>query len=168
MEKQKEKSGKTPKKGETKSNIDPMIVKYVTPAAVLAIGLMLGGQVLNGVYVGILTTAGFWLLLEKCKDHYPRFYNTMMDYAVEADFVISGLAVISLGMSVTGIIAGAVVNVLGSVVLDYYRDYIGKVEGYDSLSFKGAWASVKGKFTRKPQAEDVSDDIPEATYQEVA
>jgi hypothetical protein len=94
-----------------------------------------------------------------------------MDYAVEADFVISGLAVISLGMSVTGIIAGAVVNVLGSVVLDYYRDYIGKVEGYDSFSFKGAWSSMKNKFGSKAKVEETKaekSDILVVDYKEVA
>lgn len=131
--------------------IDPTVVKYIAPGLILAIGLLLGGMVLQGVYVGLLTTAGFWLLLEKCKEHYPSFYNWMIDHAVEADFVISFLAVIALGMSVTGIIAGAVVNVVGSVVLDYYRDYVGKVKGVESMTFTGLMRSI---FKRKNKVDE--------------
>ncbi|MDD3412484.1 MAG: hypothetical protein PHY47_00625 [Lachnospiraceae bacterium] len=137
-----------------KKEMNPIVVKYVAPGAILSIGLLLGGMVLQGVYVGLLTTAGFWLLLEKCKEHYPGFYNWMLDHAVEADFVISFLAVFALGMSVTGIIAGAVVNVVGSVVLDYYRDYVGKVDGVESMSLKGIWESCTTRFRSKEEEEE--------------
>ena len=147
-----------------KKEMNPIIVKYVAPAAILGVGLLLGGMVLQGVYVGMLTTAGFWLLLEKCKEHYPGFYNWMLDHAVEADFVISFLAVFALGMSVTGIIAGAVVNVVGSVVLDYYRDYVGIVDVVESMSFKGLWASATARF--KSKDEEPQDENPEASDSE--
>ena len=135
-----------PKKPKKKVNLDQRVVKYVAPAIVLGIGLFVGGMVMQGVYVGLLTTAGFWLLLEKCKVHYPGFYNWMLDHAVEADFLVSFVAVLGLGMSVTGIIAGAVVNLLSSIVLDYYGDYVGKVDGVESTSIKTVWSSVKNKF----------------------
>lgn len=112
-------------------NIDDM-PKYAVPAGVVAIGLFMGGTLTQGIYAGILTCAGFWVLLEKLKKSYPSTYNWIIDHAVEADIVVSLTAAFILGFTVTGIIGAAVVNLLCSVLLDHYRDNVGKVKDVDS------------------------------------
>lgn len=115
-------------------NSNQELVKYALPIAVVGFGLFLGGHLAQGVYAGVLTTAGFWILTEKLRTFYPSAYNWLIDHAVEADFMVSGAAACFLGFTVTGIIAAAVVNLLVSVVLENYRTSVGKVKGVDTIT----------------------------------
>jgi apolipoprotein N-acyltransferase len=120
---------KTIKKNESNDT-----VKYAVPAAIVAFGFFIGGNLTQGVYAGVLVTAGFWILCEKLRTFYPGAYNWLLDHSVEADFLMSAMAAIMLGFTVTGIIAAAVVNLLISLVLENYRDNVGKIKGTKSVT----------------------------------
>ena len=38
------------------------VVKYAIPAGIVAFGFFVGGNLTQGVYAGVLVTAGFWIL----------------------------------------------------------------------------------------------------------
>lgn len=148
-------------------------MKYAIPAGVVVFGLFMGGTLTQGIYAGVLTCAGFWILLKKLRDQYPATYNWIMDHSTEADLVVSLGAAFILGFTVTGIIGAAVVNLLCSVMLDYERENVGKVKDVESANASDVVGlvikNVRGAFTivkdgiRKAKPEQEEEDVIETT-----
>lgn len=115
--------------------------KFGVPAAMVFAGVILGGIVAQGIYVGILTTGGVWITLDQMRESCPEYYNWLMDHAISADFVLSAIACFGLGFSVTGLIGAAVVNILVGITLEWHRDMYGKVKDANGVEIPNAKAT---------------------------
>lgn len=124
--------------------------KYLFSIGAISLALFIGGSLTTGIFAGVFTTAGFGLLLEKIKDGAPSVYNWIIDHPVAMDFLIGALFTYTFGFTVAGIIGGAVVNILTSVVLDYYAEKEGKVPGVETITFgqliRQAFNGIKNLF----------------------
>lgn len=167
---------------------DKYLKKYMFSIGAIGIALFVGGSLTTGIFAGVFTAAGFGLLLEKIREGSPSVYNWILDHPVAMDFFTGALFTFTFGFSVAGIIGGAVVNILTSVVLDYYAEKEGKVPGVETLTFgalfrkvldgiktfiSGAKREISAavKDIKKPQAEKsvvVVNDIPSTVVPTVA
>ena len=104
-------------------NLDQMTYTSVT---VLGIGgLFLGGTVLNGVFVGAMSTLGVGMLLFKLKESHPKLFRLIVEHNIISDVVLSVLLVFIMGTStVTSIISGASAALFCSAGLSYLSKYL--------------------------------------------
>lgn len=138
------------------------VKKYAVPGALIAVSFMVGGVVLQGAFLGICAAASFWIMLERIKDGAPSVYNWILDHAGIADLVVTGLAAIVFGVSITGLAAAVISGLVVSVVFDYYADKVGHVEDAPDLTFKSIYSSITSLFSsrKKKKKESENEDDP--------
>lgn len=104
-------------------NLDQVTYTSVT---VLAVGgVFLGGTVLNGVFVGAMSTLGVGMLLFKLRESYPKIFELIIKHNIISDLILSALLVFIMGTStVTSIISGASAALFCSAGLSYLGKYL--------------------------------------------
>ncbi|PIK15099.1 hypothetical protein [Halobacteriovorax sp. JY17] len=96
-------------------------------------GIFLGGTVLNGVFVGAMSTLGIGMLLFKLRKNHSRTFNLIIEHNIISDIVLSSLLVFIMGTStVTSIISGASAALFCSAGLSYLSRYLKGVHNMES------------------------------------
>lgn len=110
------------------------IKKYVFSMAVVCLGLFVGGTITAGIFAGLFSAAGFGLTIERLKEVYPEGYNWVLDHPGLMEVLTTVLFTGVFGLTVTGIVCSLVSNILTSVILDYYSEKEGRIEGVEKLT----------------------------------
>lgn len=98
-------------------------IVYGSVIGLSAGGVMLGGMVMNGVFVGALTTLGVGLLFIKLKDTSPAIWRWLLNHPLFLDMALSTALVLVMGTSsVTSLIGGAAAALFCSAGLQYFKE----------------------------------------------
>lgn len=111
--------------------------KYAYAIAAIGLGLFIGGSVAGGIFVGLFGGAVTKLSIDRTKETAPAVYNWMLDNPGKMEFITALSFAGFFGLTATGIVGGLVTNILSSVVLDYYAEKEGRIEGVEKLTFSG-------------------------------
>jgi hypothetical protein len=104
------------------------IVLIGAGVAVAGGAVLIGSQVVAGVFVGAVTAAGVTYTICKTRTHLPRVWNVIHGNPLAADVVIdTGVFLLVGGVTVTGIVAGASASLFTSIGLIGLRR-LGKIE----------------------------------------
>lgn len=148
-------------------NIDK-ITKYAIPGALVCAGLVLGGVVLQGAYLGVAAAGSFWILLKRIKNGAPSLYNCILDHSGFADILVTIAATFVCGTTITGLAAAIITGLIVSTVFDYYKDNVGYVENTPSMTFSGIFKLITSKFKKdNPTEEGTETQTDESTDENV-
>jgi len=104
---------------------------FLLGAGALLIGsaVLIGTQVLSGVFTGFVSACGIAYTLFKSRKDAPRLWNTIIDRPLTADILIDTGVFLLVGStnSVTGFVAGASASLFTSISLCGLRR-LGRVE----------------------------------------
>jgi hypothetical protein len=108
--------------------------KYLFAIGAISIGIFMGGVVTLGIFAGLFAAVGTGLSMERLKEAYPEVYNWIIDHPGPVEILTTIAFAGAFGLTATGIVGGLVANILSSVVLDYYAEQEGKVQGVETLT----------------------------------
>lgn len=118
--------------------------KYLFGIAAIGIGLFMGGVVTLGIFAGLFSAVTTGLGMARLKETAPEVYNWVIDHPGPVELLTTIAFAGAFGLTATGIVGGLVANILSSVVLDYYAEQEGRVQGVNTLTLGGMIKKVIG------------------------
>lgn len=109
--------------------------KYLFSIGVVSLGVFMGGVVTLGIFAGLFAAAGTSLGMVRIRDTNPELYNWIIDHPGWVELLSTVAFAGIFGLTATGVVGSLVSSILTSVVLDYYAEKEGRIEGVDKLTF---------------------------------
>ncbi len=137
------------------------VTKYAIPGVLVCAGLVLGGVVLQGAYLGVAAAGSFWIILKRIKNGAPSLYNWILDNSGFADILVTIGATFVCGTTITGLAAAIITGLIVSTVFDFYKDHVGHVKNVPSITLSGVFKMITSKFlSRKKTTKEESRQTP--------
>lgn len=119
--------------------------KYRLAFLVIGFGFFMGGSVALGVIGGVLAGLGTKLGMDRLKESAPSVYNWILENPGWVEMISMIGYAGAFGLTLGGVLISLVANFTMSVVLDYYAEKEGKVEGIERLSLSNVIKSIVSK-----------------------
>ena len=111
--------------------------------------IFMGGILASGVMLGLITSLGLGIILWECRTFSPKIYDFIVQHNFATDLVASVLFFGLLGMSVNGLIAGAVFSICMSNILLLCNKYDPRAKGTKVKPLDSLFSFVKSKLNKK-------------------